>query len=419
MRMLDAYHFSNRRSAKVLTSGGDMLELCYELRSPFVNWIVTKQKLSFKRYEISWVYRRPIGHSTPNRFYQGDFDIIGGATPLTEAEAIKVVIDIASRFSHLESINIRLNHGQILEAIWSWIGIASEIRPVVAELVSSIGSSHPQSTNHKSNWVFIRKQLLQDLKLSEVVVDRLQTASIRFCGSVDQQALARLRGALSHDRFTHKALEELSTLLSYLRVWNIEKDIFLDVLMPPPEDYYRGLFFQIYLRGNNQGSASEETLLAVGGRYDYLLHQTWLDHKSNPPGAVGVSIALEKILLRCPADIKPSRSDPIINVLVCSRGGGGLVQERLELAHELWQANIKAEFVPLSDPSLTEQYEYATDHDIKCLIIITEAGVSQTGLVRVRHLELKKEKEVERGEIVKFLLKAASSIHSRDLKEWN
>lgn len=35
------------------------------------------------------------------------------------------------------------------------------------------------------------------------------------------------------------------------------------------------------------------------------------------------------------------------------------------------------------DPSLTEQYEYAAEHDIKCLIIITEAGLAQTGLIKV------------------------------------
>lgn len=115
------------------------------------------QKLSFKRYEISCVYRRAVGHSTPNRYIQvhgihnrihifswisfivlvkhflyhegcsdkiwhsyvkqrcfqvksevwylhailwinnllcnqGDFDIIGGAPALTEAETIKVFL---------------------------------------------------------------------------------------------------------------------------------------------------------------------------------------------------------------------------------------------------------------------------------------------------------------------------------------
>jgi hypothetical protein len=35
------------------------------------------------------------------------------------------------------------------------------------------------------------------------------------------------------------------------------------------------------------------------------------------------------------------RIEPCISVLVCSRGGGGLLDERMELVAELWEANIK------------------------------------------------------------------------------
>lgn len=106
-----------------------------------------------------------------------------------------------------------------------------------------------------------------------------------------------------------------------------------------------------------------------------------------------------------------NRNDIGTNVLVCSRGGGGLLFERMELVAELWEENIKvsnpisfiyffvfghkynfpkqyaqAEFVPLCDPSLTEQYEYASENDIKCLVVITDSGVSQNGSVKVRLL---------------------------------
>lgn len=47
------------------------------------------------------------------------------------------------------------------------------------------------------------------------------------------------------DNSTRDALEELSLLLSYLRWWNLEKQISIDALMPPPETYYKGLFFQV------------------------------------------------------------------------------------------------------------------------------------------------------------------------------
>lgn len=398
MRLLDEYHQFSRNTVKLLTREGDMLELCHEMRLPFAHWVVTNQKSSFKRYEISWVHRRAIGHAAPSRYLQGDFDIIGGAPPITEAEITKVAMDIITRYFILDQCHIRLNHADLLDAIWSWVGIKSELRESVAQRLSVISSLRPQSSQRKSSWAFIRRQLFQDLNLAEAVVNRLQTVDLRFCGVADQ-AVPRLMGALQPDKHARKALEELSTLLGYLRVWKIDKNVYIDALMPPLESYHRGLFFQIYNVG---------TLVAFGGRYDHLLRQMWdPEYKTNPPSAVGVSIAMEAIFNCSSLESKPFRNEATIPVLICSRGGGGLLKQRMELVAELWEANIKAEFVPISDPSLTEQYEYANEHEIKCLIIMTETGLSQTCSLKVRHLEVKKEKEVKREDLVKFLIDAA------------
>lgn len=35
------------------------------------------------------------------------------------------------------------------------------------------------------------------------------------------------------------------------------------------------------------------------------------------------------------------RNEDSIGILVCSRGGGGLLEERMELVAELWEENIK------------------------------------------------------------------------------
>ncbi|KAK9997208.1 hypothetical protein SO802_021894 [Lithocarpus litseifolius] len=419
MRLLDDSPQFNRKTVKLLTHGGDMLELCHELRLPFVSWVISHQRSSYKRYEISYVYRRAIGHSSPNRYLQGDFDIIGGASALTEAEVIKVTMDIATRFFNPESCDIHLNHGDLLDAIWSWTGVKAEHRQKVAELLSMMGSLRPQSSERKSKWVVIRRQLLQELNLAEAVVNRLQTVNLRFCGAAEQ-ALARLRGALPADKLTRKALDELSDLFTYLRVWRVAKHVYIDALMPPTESYHRDLFFQVYLiKENNPGSLIEGALLAVGGRYDYLLHQMWgHEYKTSPPGAVGTSLALETIIQHSSVEFKPIRSEASTSILVCSRGGGGLLVERMELVAELWEENIKAEFVPTPDPSLTEQYEYANEHDIKCIVILTDTDVSQTGSVKVRHLELKKEKKVQRENLVRFLLEAMTT-QFRNPSIWN
>ncbi|CAJ2679073.1 unnamed protein product [Trifolium pratense] len=410
LRLLDDCSQFNRNAVKLLTQGGNMLELSHELRLPFVNWIISNQKSSFKRYEISYVYRRAVGHSSPNRYLQGDFDIIGGTSALAEAEVIKVTKDIVTCFFHEDSCDIHLNHADLLGAIWSWTGIKVEHRVKVAELLSMMGSLRPQSSERKSKWVVIRRQLLQELGLDEAMVNRLQTVGLRFCGSADQ-ALPRLRGALPSDKRTFKALDELSELANLLRIWRIDKNVYIDALMAPNESYHRDLFFQVYLRKENSSvSLSEGVLLAVGGRYDNLLHQLRSsDYKGNPPTGMGTSLALETIIQNCPVDFKPSRNEASTSILVCSRGGGGLLVERMELVAELWQENFKAEFVPVPDPSLTEQYEYANEHDIKCLVIITDASFSLADSVKVRHLELKKEKNVERDNLVKFLSDAMAT----------
>ncbi|XP_006852117.2 eIF-2-alpha kinase GCN2 isoform X1 [Amborella trichopoda] len=416
--VLDEPQEHNWKPVRLLTSGGDMLELCHELRMPFVHWIVENQKTSFKRYEISWVYRRAVGPSAPNRYLQGDFDIIGGGPALPESEIIKIAMDVIAKFFHSDACDIHLNHAKIFYAIWSWIGIKGENIRNVAKLISMMVSSCPQSSRRKATWSLVRRQLLQGLHLAETVLDRLHIVDLRFCGPADE-VLPRLRGALPPDKPTHDALEELSTLLSYLREWKIQKHVYIDALMPPPESYHRKLFFQIYwCKENTHGSTSKEILFAVGGRYDQLIHRMWgHEYKSSPPGAVGVSIALEKILHHGSIE----RTETCSKVLVCSRGGGGLLEERMELVSELWQANIKADFVPTPDPSLTEQYEYAYEHDIKWLVILTETGLSQTGNVKVRHLEHKKDMEIKKEILIKFLTEATSAQSWRItmLKDWN
>ncbi|ESR56275.1 hypothetical protein CICLE_v100232702mg, partial [Citrus x clementina] len=238
------------------------------------------------------------------------------------------------------------------------------------------------------------------------------TVGLRFCGAADQ-ALPRLRGALPADKPTRKALDELSDLFSYLRIWRIEKNIYIDVLMPPIESYHRNLFFQVFsVKEKYPATLVEGTLLAVGGRYDYLLHRMWdREYRTNPPGGVGASLALETIIQHYPVDFKPVRNEAGTSVLVCSRGGGGLLVERMELVAELWEENIKAQFVPVPDPSLTEQYEYASEHDIKCLVILTDTGAQKAieFYVQVRHLDVKKEKEVQRESLVRFLLDAIAT----------
>lgn len=44
---------------------------------------------------------------------------------------------------------------------------------------------------------------------------------------------------------TLAAIDELGTLLTYLQVWGIERNVIVDALMAPNEDYFDGIYFQV------------------------------------------------------------------------------------------------------------------------------------------------------------------------------
>lgn len=46
----------------------------------------------------------------------------------------QVTVDVISYFFHSDSCDIHLNHGDLLNAIWSWVGVTAEHRHKVAEV---------------------------------------------------------------------------------------------------------------------------------------------------------------------------------------------------------------------------------------------------------------------------------------------
>lgn len=72
------------------------------------------------------------------------------------------------------------------------------------------------------------------------------------------------------------------------------------------------------------------------------------------------------------------------DVMVCAKGGGGLLKERMALVADLWAAGLRAEMLQQAAPSLTAQYEYAHARHIPCLLIIQGPTLSPADTVKVR-----------------------------------
>ena len=99
------------------------------------------------------------------------------------------------------------------------------------------------------------------------------------------------------------------------------------------------------------------------------------------PRGTGMSLALDKLEA---AAARVARPRPEPGVLVCAKGGGGLLRQRMELVSELWEANIRAQMVHEINPTMAAQYEYAASSSVnlRWLVVLTEAS-SSSGTVKV------------------------------------
>lgn len=162
-----AYPFTppSKQLPRALDSSGAVLSLRFELRQAFAQWLAQTQTPSVRRYEVSRVFRKASGRVPPHQFYQADLDLVGPATcpALAEAEVLKVAAEVVSVFPHWDpaSLEVRLNHRDLLGALWEHCGVKRSESGAVAQLLAAHSAAAPGSSERRAVWPFIRRQLLQ------------------------------------------------------------------------------------------------------------------------------------------------------------------------------------------------------------------------------------------------------------------
>lgn len=114
------------------------------------------------------------------------------------------------------------------------------------------------------------------------------------------------------------------------------------------------------------------------------LHPQTLSHA----GLLMLSVLLEKVIAHTALKLGLVFRDPgccslQAEVLVCSKGGGGLLRERMALVRELWAAGVKALFLQATNPSMKDHYEYANAHAISWFAVIEKTTFAAADVVKV------------------------------------
>lgn len=460
MRSMDVCRYdptsSSSSSMTAMTPSGNFISLRYNLRSNFVNWIVSKSILdddevsnSLRRFEISTVYRRIKGNDIPKPLMQADFDILFPATesggkhaPIAEAETMAAVANVLNSLDTLHDCwELRLGHVSIFPEIITRLEVAKDIQePIYQILRFAAMSTSPSSTVSRSNRMRDLQPQLEELGLHKDVVARIKEFFVQCTGDLPS-VLHRLNVLLPSRKSKGTGTVKMRTWIDEIQAANalIEAlgvqatKVTVDPFITPHDEYFDGILFEFHALDLPESSKS--TMLAAGGRFDQLLRERWAaanissqrdtSGRECPCNGYGATMNIERILS---VETVPSRQTfSPSQVLVCSKGTGSnstkkltdraysRIEKKARILKILRDCGISAEIMPTSSPSMTQQYAYANSRSIPWLVIFDLDDAN--GIVSLKHLKGKYEEDVSLSDLGYVIKNAVGhTSHSPSMK---
>ena len=363
----------------LMDHSGALVTLPYDLRIPFARYVARNGVFQMKRFDIGCVYRvnRILG-AHPNELHECVFDIVT-STPenlVPDAEVLLSVAEIIREFPSLyeRSYYIRINHTALMKSFLASVTITDERQ---LELLKILQDTRGEKDRGEQINAFI-----ESLQISEHNATALSDF-LNFEGPVSKLR-EHLIGTMEQKTWVwqtaRQALHDLETIVSHTEVLEINLPVVVNTSMVYNFQHFSGLVFQFVAANTRKRKRGGVDILAAGGRYDKLInsfrHAAEVTHPS--PGAVGVSIAVEKIVTSVLEDLN-SVIPCACNVLVCSAGHNPMYAERMRIARDLWKAKIRATISYETMP-LEELQEFCKEGRIQHMVVLKER---EPGSVRV------------------------------------
>lgn len=259
-------HYSNNNVVKLFDPSGALVQLPYDLTLPYARSIGRGASSLEKTFTIGQVYRDNYG-GAPRSSGEADFDILSNDTldlALKEAEVMKVIDEIIDDFPSFGTTQMcfHLNHSNLLEMVLEFCRISAPQRPAVKTVLSKLNIA-------KNNWASIRNELRSsEIGISSTSLDDLARFDWR---DSPEKACAKLRRIFEGTKFldrTHAIFAHLSSVINYMKLWNVKRKVYISVLSSFNEKFYTGgVLFQCLF------DTKQREVLAAGGRYDKLIEE--------------------------------------------------------------------------------------------------------------------------------------------------
>uniref|UniRef100_A0A2R8MRM5 Histidine--tRNA ligase, cytoplasmic n=1 Tax=Callithrix jacchus TaxID=9483 RepID=A0A2R8MRM5_CALJA len=321
-----------------------------------------------------------------------DFDIAGNFDPMIpDAECLKIMCEILSSLQ-IGDFLVKVNDRRILDGMFAICGVPDSKFRTICSSVDKLD---------KVSWEEVKNEMVGEKGLAPEVADRIGDYVQQHGGvSLVEQLLQDPK--LSQNKQALEGLRDLKLLFEYLALFGIDDKISFDLSLARGLDYYTGVIYEAVLL-QTPAQAGEEPLgvgsVAAGGRYDGLVGM--FDPKGRKVPCVGLSIGVERIFSiveqRLEALEEKVRTTET-QVLVAS-AQKKLLEERLKLVSELWDAGIKAELLYKKNPKLLNQLQYCEEAGIPLVAIIGEQELKD-GVIKLRSVTSREEVDVRREDLV-------------------
>ena len=362
------------------TKGTTDIAMRFDLTVPLARYTVehfSDLNFPFKRYQIGKVYRGERAQKGRYReFYQCDIDIIGNGkiSLINDAECPAVIYSIFREFN-FGKFTININNRKILNGFFKSLEVKSteEVMRII-DKIDKIGVDNV-------------KEELAKVGMSAENIDKL-ISFIEIDGTKEEIIEALKNLDCDNEDFI-QGVEELETVVKYMRAYEVEDDYFkINLKIARGLDYYTGTVYETFLDDHRElGSVSS------GGRYDNLAGY----YTTNLMPGVGMSIGLTRLFSKMQelGLIKETKSE-VSDIIIIPMEE--TVVESIEILSRLQKEGISATIYAESG-KMGKKFKYADALDIKYALVIGENEI-KSNVYGLKNMDTGEQEDLSLEEII-------------------
>ena len=358
---------------KLKDQGDRNLGLRYDLTVPFCKVIGLNKdlRLPFRRYEIGKVFRNgPVKLGRTREFYQCDVDVVGIDNRMIEAEQIYMAINTYKELGI--DVLVKYNNRKLMSGLIIESGIEEEKVNSVIGVIDKLEK-------------ISREELIENLEklgLENNVIEKLlKLFNYSFLDYVNMFSN-------TSNTYIKEGIDELLELNKYLEELNILDSCVFSATLARGLTIYTGVVFEFYDKKLRLTCA-----LGAGGRYNKIITD-FMDNGNVYP-AIGLSFGLEPIYTILKEEYQ---NNSLVDIYLVPLDTN---METLKIASSLRCEGIKV-LIEMNKKKVGKCFEYAEHENINYIAIIGSNEV-ETGILRVKNMLTKEEKEVKIDDLVNFL----------------